>query len=199
MPGTRPPMSLLSRAQRKVATSYERRRGIKVRVVMRRLLLAVLAAAILVVSIHPIALADYSYTLRQKVVIGYIYQACARRDLTDEQCALPLQVAWRETRYGLNIYSQVDTYNGWSTSVGAFQWYAGPRGNCIAGGLGCYGPYYRSYGLGWRENLWMDTDQGVELLTAHMRGYGDWRGHWRAYGVVAPGWPGMPPHFERGE
>jgi len=166
---------------------------------MRRLALAILAVVILTAALQPITQADYSYTLRQQVVIGLIYKACDRYGVTDEQCALPLQVAWRETKYGLNIYSQVDTFNGASTSIGVFQWYAGPFNNCVGGGAGCSGPYYRSYGLAWRENVYLDTDRGVDLLTSHLRGGPDQRGHWRAYGLIVRDWPGLPPHFEREE
>lgn len=158
---------------------------------------AVLVALLLALTIYQLAHADgYEYTLRQRVVIDTIYNACDRYELTDEQCALPMFVAWRETRYGQNIYSQVDTFRGFSTSVGVYQYYAGPRGDCVGGGLACFGSYYRSYGLAWRENLWLDVDQGVNLLTSHMRGGGDFRCHWNAWWVGGYGWPGMPPRNE---
>lgn len=45
--------------------------------------------------------------------------------------------------------------------VGVFQWYAGPRGDCVNGGAACSGPYYQQYGLAWRENLWLDIDRAA--------------------------------------
>lgn len=158
---------------------------------MRTMLLMFLVAGLLLLALTLAQLAEASeYTTRQRVVIDLIYQACDRYGVTDEQCALPLYVAWRETKYGQTIYSAVDVYNGVSTSVGVFQWYAGPRGNCIGGGAGCSGEYFKRCGLAWRGNLWMDIDRGVEMLTSHMRGGPDYRGHWRAWQIGA--WPGRP-------
>jgi len=164
---------------------------------MRLLTRLILVFAILL-SVTATANADgYQYSLRQKVVIGYIYAACARYNVDDQGCRIPLQVAWRETRYGVDIYSKVDTFNGSSTSRGVFQWYAGPYGDCFAGGAACSGYYYQMYGLGWRENLYLDTDRGVDMLTSAYRGGPDYLWAWKAYGVIAPDWPGFPPHFEQ--
>lgn len=159
---------------------------------MRWLLLAFLAAFLAVPTATVRADAD-TYTLRQRIVIEMIYQACDRYGVDEQGCATPLFVAWRETRYGQDVYSHVDVYNGVSTSVGVFQWYAGPRGDCgLYRGAACSGPYYQQYGLAWRENLWLDVDRGVDMLTSYERGGPDYRGHWRAYAIGGYGWPGLP-------
>lgn len=164
-----------------------------------RLTAFVLCLFVLCCFVSTAAAQGDGYTLRQKVVIGYIYSACSRYGVDDTGCALPLRVAWRETKYGLNIYSTVDTYNGFSTSVGVFQWYAGPRGDCVFAGAACSGPYYQRYGLRWRENLWLDVDRGVDLLTSAYRGGPNYCGTWLACGGVGGGWPGFPPHYELGD
>lgn len=152
---------------------------------MRRILILFLALPVLLQALAPIARAD-EYTPRQRQVIDEIYAACDRYGVTDEQCALPLYVSWRESRYGTNIYGDYDPNDGYFNSVGSFQFYDH--------GLATYGEYYQQFGKAWREDLYMETDMGVRLLTSHMRGGPDFRGHWRAY-TIGP-WPGLPPRSE---
>ena len=137
--------------------------------------IVVLLAVIAALAVARPARAD-DLTTRQRVVVETIYQACDRYDLTDTECALPMYVAWRETRYGLATVGD----NG--RSQGTYQWYEY--------GLGSYGDYYARYGLSWRGNLWLDIDMGVRLLTSHLRGGPDYRAHWRAWTIGD--WPGMP-------
>jgi len=141
----------------------------------RQAAIALLTAVLALFFAATITTAD-GYTLQQSQVITMICDACNRYDVAD--CSLPLAIARRETRFGANIYSTVDTYRGRATSVGVFQWYAGPRGDCVGGGAACSGLYYQQYGLQWRENLAMDIDRGVDLLTRHQRGLPDQRSHW---------------------
>ena len=144
---------------------------------MRTMLILFLLAGLLLVALTMAQLADAeSYTPQQRQVIRLIYAACARYGVSDAQCALPLYVSWRESRYGAGIVGDG------GRSVGVYQWYDG--------GLGRYGEYYAQCGLAWRWNLWMDTDMGVRLLTSHLRGGPDFRQHWRAWSIGP--WPGMP-------
>ena len=144
---------------------------------MRLMLLVFLALGLLLVALTMAQLADANeYTPRQRQVIGMIYEACDRYGLSDDVCALPVYIAWRESRYGLDIVGDS------GRSVGVYQWFDG--------GLGRYGDYYRTYGLAWRWCLESDIDQGVRLLSSHMRGGPDMRQHWRAYSIGP--WPGMP-------
>lgn len=142
---------------------------------VRQAAVALLTVLVWVILTATIGQAD-SFTTQQARVITMICDACNRHEVED--CSLPLAIARRETQFGLNIYSTVDTYRGAATSVGVYQWYAGPRGDCINGGAACSGLYYKQYGLQWRENLWLDIDRGVDMLTSHLRGGPDQRGHW---------------------
>lgn len=136
---------------------------------------AALSALLIALTLAQLASAD-DYTARQRDVIDHIYAACDRYGLTDDECALPMYVAWRETRYGANVVGDG------GRSIGVFQWFDG--------GLGRYGDYYRRYNLAWRWCLDFDTDLGVQLLSSHLRGGPDFRGHWRAHSIGP--WPGMP-------
>lgn len=144
---------------------------------MRTMLILFLLAGLVVVLLAMAQLADAeSYTPRQRQVIGMIYAACDRYGLSDDECALPMFVAWRETRYGAAVVGDG------GHSIGVYQYFDG--------GLGRYGEYYTRYGLAWRWCLEADTDMGVRLLSSHMRGGQDFRQHWRAYSIGP--WPGMP-------
>lgn len=132
-----------------------------------RYVVVILAAVATLLSVAS-AEAD-GYTARQTEVIAAICAACERYAA---DCTAPLAVARRETNFGVTIYSQVDTYAGRSMSVGVFQWYAGPRGDCVGGGAACSGPHYQTHGLAWRENLYLDVDRAVQLMSQ-----GQWS-HW---------------------
>lgn len=139
------------------------------------------------------AAADGGYTAEQQNVIRLIYERC---DYYSQQagfsldCRVAFYKAWEETKYGLSLYGDYNTV-GVACSRGVYQWFAGWGNNCVGGGAACSGDYYRRFGLGWRENRWLDVDRAVDMLTSAQRGGPNYCSHWRICGAV-PAWYVQP-------
>lgn len=157
------------------------------------LMLALLLGLALMMTMTPAVHADGGYSQAQLNTIQLIYNRC---DFYSQQagfrldCRTAFYKAWEETRYGATIYGD---YNraGIATSRGVYQWHAGPNNDCVNGGAACSGPYFQRYGLDWRENLWMDVDRAVDMLTSAQRGGPNYCAHWRICGGV-PLWYVQP-------
>ena len=112
--------------------------------------------------------ADVGWTPRQTQVIRLIYTYADFYGLRDADRDLLLRVAYRETRFGVNLVG--DDGN----SIGAFQWYRW--------GVWQSTPCYAEYGWAGRWNL--EADVGCAAW-AFAHGY---QSHWRPWDFPRGSW-----------
>ena len=147
---------------------------------MRGMIVALAMLALVVVSGQwSVVKADGGWTPRQQEVIGLIYTYADYYGLRPADRDLLLRVAYRETRFGVNVVGDG------GNSVGVFQWYRW--------GVWQSTPCYVEYGWQGRWNLEADVSCAA---WAFSRGY---QSHWRPWDFPAGSWLAVVPDDPRGD